>query len=168
VGEARRVTAEHQRDIAEYFWKGDETVIYAKDVNGDENYHVLAVNVLTGKVTDLTPLEGVRAGVQDDLPDDPEHILVSHNGRNPEVFDVYKVNVLTGESTLAAENPGDVLGWSTDHQGRVRMAISISGVDSELRYRDSDSEPFRSICKRTSARKSAPSFFMPTISASTP
>ncbi|XOT94214.1 S9 family peptidase, partial [Alcaligenes pakistanensis] len=44
IGEPRRITAEHQRDIAEYFWKGDETIIYAKDVNGDENYHVLAVN----------------------------------------------------------------------------------------------------------------------------
>lgn len=159
VGEPRRVTAEHQRDIAEYFWKGDETVIYAKDVNGDENYHVLAVNVNTGKITDLTPLKGVRAGVQDDLPDDPDHILVSHNGRNPEVFDVYKVNVLTGESSLAAENPGDVLGWSTDHQGRVRLAMAISGVDSELRYRDSESEPFRSILQTDFRTEVSPLFF---------
>src|SRR5690606_22997864 len=103
VGQARRITAESQRDIAEYFWKGDDTVIYAKDVNGDENYHVIAVNVSTGEATDLTPLEGVRAGVQDDLPDDPDHVLVVHNGRNPEVFDVYKVNVRTGRSTLAAQ-----------------------------------------------------------------
>ncbi len=159
VGQARRITAESQRDIAEYFWKGDDTVIYAKDVNGDENYHVIAVNVSTGKATDLTPLEGVRAGVQDDLPDDPDHVLVVHNGRNPEVFDVYKVNVRTGRSTLAAQNPGDVLGWSTDHEGRVRLATALSGVDSELRYRDKETEPFRSLIRTDFRTEVSPLFF---------
>lgn len=159
VGQARRITAESQRDIAEYFWKGDDTVIYAKDVNGDENYHVIAVNVSTGEATDLTPLEGVRAGVQDDLPDDPDHVLVVHNGRNPEVFDVYKVNVRTGRSTLAARNPGDVLGWSTDHEGRVRLATALSGVDSELRYRDKETEPFRSLIRTDFRTEVSPLFF---------
>jgi len=159
VGQARRITAESQRDIAEYFWKGDDTVIYAKDVNGDENYHVIAVNVSTGEATDLTPLEGVRAGVQDDLPDDPDHVLVVHNGRNPEVFDVYKVNVRTGRSTLAAQNPGDVLGWSTDHEGRVRLATALSGVDSELRYRDKETEPFRSLIRTDFRTEVSPLFF---------
>lgn len=158
-GQARRITAESQRDIAEYFWKGDDTVIYAKDVNGDENYHVIAVNVSTGEATDLTPLEGVRAGVQDDLPDDPDHVLVVHNGRNPEVFDVYKVNVRTGRSTLAAQNPGDVLGWSTDHEGRVRLATALSGVDSELRYRDKETEPFRSLIRTDFRTEVSPLFF---------
>ena len=159
VGQARRITSESQRDISQYFWKGDDTVIYAKDVNGDENYHVIAVNVATGKVTDLTPLDGVRAGIQDDLPDDPEHVLVVHNGRDPEVFDVYKVNVQTGTSTLAAQNPGDVLGWSTDHDGRVRLASALSGVDSELRYRDTESEPFRSLVRTDFRTEVTPLFF---------
>lgn len=159
VGQARRITSESQRDISQYFWKGDDTVIYAKDVNGDENYHVIAVNVATGKVTDLTPLDGVRAGIQDDLPDDPEHVLVVHNGRDPEVFDVYKVNVQTGTSTLAAQNPGDVLGWSTDHEGRVRLATALSGVDSELRYRDTESEPFRSLVRTDFRTEVTPLFF---------
>ncbi len=159
VGQARRITSESQRDISQYFWKGDDTVIYAKDVNGDENYHVIAVNVATGKVIDLTPLDGVRAGIQDDLPDDPEHVLVVHNGRDPEVFDVYKVNVQTGISTLAAQNPGDVLGWSTDHDGHVRLATALSGVDSELRYRDTDSEPFHSLVRTDFRTEVSPLFF---------
>ncbi|HRK84334.1 MAG TPA: S9 family peptidase [Alcaligenes sp.] len=159
VGEPRRITSESQRDIAQYFWKGDDTVLYAKDVNGDENYHVIAVNVSTGKVTDLTPLAGVRADVQDDLPDDPDHVLIAHNGRNPEVFDIYKVNVHTGHSTLAAQNPGDVLGWSTDHQGQVRLATASVGVDTELRYRASADEPFRSLIRTDFRTEVSPLFF---------
>jgi len=34
---------------------------------------------------------------EDDLEDDPGHILISHNARNAEVFDVYRANIHTGE-----------------------------------------------------------------------
>ena len=106
VGEPRRITEETERDIAQFFWKGSRTVIYEKDFKGDENFHVLTVNTDTGAITDLTPFPGVRASIEDDLQDDPDHILVSHNKRNPEVFDVYRANIHTGELTQVAENPG--------------------------------------------------------------
>src|SRR3546814_687481 len=119
VGPARRLTHETERDIAQFFWKGSDTVIYEKDFNGDENFHVLAVNAHTGVLTDLTPFPGVRAGIQDDLPDDPDHVLISHNGRNPEVFDVYRANIRTGQITLVAENPGNIVGWQNAHLANV-------------------------------------------------
>lgn len=87
VGEPRQLTQETARDISNYFWKGGDVVLYQKDFGGDENYHVLAVNAKTGKITDLTPYEGARASIEDDLEDDPDHVLISHNQRNPEVFD---------------------------------------------------------------------------------
>src|SRR5690606_39295243 len=97
TGPVRRLTSETERDIAQFFWKGSDTVIYEKDFNGDENFHVLAVNAESGALTDLTPCPGGRASIEDDLQDDPDHILISHNGRNPEVFDVYRSNIHTGE-----------------------------------------------------------------------
>ena len=36
-GEARRLTSEKDRDIQQYFWKGNDFVIYAMDDRGDEN-----------------------------------------------------------------------------------------------------------------------------------
>ncbi len=44
VGEPRRITGETARDISSYVWKGSDTILYAKDFGGDENFHVLAVN----------------------------------------------------------------------------------------------------------------------------
>src|SRR5690606_16690808 len=131
------------RDIHQFFWKGSDTVIYEKDFNGDENFHVIAVNVVTGIVTDLTPLPGVRASIEDDLPDDPDHMLISHNGRDAEVFDVYRVNIHGGELTLVAQNPGNVVGWQTDHLGSLRLALVSDGLDSSLLYRDSENDEFR-------------------------
>ena len=82
VGEPRLLTHETARDINLYYWKGSDRILYDKDFGGDENFHVVSVDVASGKITDLTPGEKVRAQILDDLPDDPDHILVQHNRRN--------------------------------------------------------------------------------------
>lgn len=145
VGEPRRVTAEAARDIANYFWKGDDTLLYVKDFGGDENFHVVAVDAASGKVRDLTPFAGVRASVLDALPDDPVHILVTHNLRNKEVFDVYRINVKTGEEKLVALNPGNITSWLTDHDGKVRLGVVSDGVNNTVVYRAREDEPFKPI-----------------------
>src|SRR3546814_258382 len=47
VGSARRLTSETERDVSGFFWKGNRTVLFEKDFNGDENFHVLAVDAET-------------------------------------------------------------------------------------------------------------------------
>ena len=53
----------------------------------------------------------------DDRYDDDGEILVALNKRNPEVFDVYRIDLNSKELTLVAENPGNITGWITDHAG---------------------------------------------------
>lgn len=145
VGEARCITRETQRDIAEYYWKGSDILLYAKDFEGDENFHVVAVDTHSGAVSDLTPYPDTRAGIADDLYDDPDHILVAHNHRNPQAFDVHRVNVRTGEETLVAENPGNIVAWHTDHHGRLRAATASDGLETALLYRETEADDFRPI-----------------------
>lgn len=145
VGEARCLTRETDRDIAEYYWKGSDTLLYAKDFKGDENFHVVAVDVRSGAVSDLTPYPEVRAGIADDLMDDPDNILIVHNRRDPQAFDVYRVNVRSGDETLVAENPGNVVAWHTDHHGRVRAATVSDGLETTLLYRETEDNDFRPI-----------------------
>ncbi len=145
IGEARCLTRETERDIAEYFWKGSDTLLYAKDFGGDENFHVVAVDRESGMVSDLTPYTDTRAGIADDLYDDPEHVLIAHNQRDPQSFDIYRVNVRTGEAVLVAENPGNIVAWHTDHHGQVRAATASDGLNTALLYRDTESDPFRAI-----------------------
>ena len=145
VGEARCLTQETERDIAEYYWKGSDTLLYAKDFGGDENFHVVAIDVESGDINDLTPYPETRAGILDDLYEDPDHVLVAHNQRDPESFDVYRVNVRTGEETLIAENPGNIVAWHTDHHGRLRAATASDGLETTLLYRDTEEHEFRPV-----------------------
>jgi dipeptidyl aminopeptidase/acylaminoacyl peptidase len=145
VGEPKRLTAETARDIQIYSWKGSDRILYVKDFGGDENFHLVSVDVATGKVTDLTPGEKVRAELLDPLPDDPHHVLVSHNRRDPQVFDVVRIDLRTGKETVVAQNPGDIVAWATDHRGRVRIAVRSVGLDTITLYRPDEKSEFKPI-----------------------
>ncbi|MGZ5032036.1 MAG: S9 family peptidase [Usitatibacter sp.] len=143
-GAATRATSETARDIAGYFWKGDR-ILYVKDFGGDENFHVVSADMKGGDLKDLTPGEKVRADIVDILYDDDAHIIVSHNRRDPKVFDVFRTNAKTGEEKLIAQNPGNITGWQTDHAGRLRMASTTDGVNTSLLYREKEGDEFKSI-----------------------
>lgn len=156
---AKRLTSETARDIAGYFWKGDGHILYVKDFGGDENYHVVSVDVKSGEVKDLTPMGKIQASIVDDLRNDPHHVLVQHNQRIPQVFDVYKINVRTGQSTRVAENPGNITGWVTDHTGSVRVATTTDGVNSSLLYRVTEKDAFKTIVTTDFRTTVGPMFF---------
>jgi len=157
-GKARRVTSETARDLSGYFWKGDR-ILYEKDFGGDENFHLVSIGLDGKGMRDLTPGEKLTAQVVDDLPDDDQHLLVSHNRRDAQVFDVFRIDVKTGEERLVAQNPGNITGWLTDHAGRLRVAVATDGVTSSLLYRASEAEPFKTILTTSFKETVAPLFF---------
>ena len=159
VEEARQVTRESARDIPVYFWKGSDTLLYTKDFGGDENFHVVAADIHSGRITDLTPHAGARASIVDPLIDDPDHILAQHNKRDKRAFDVYRVNVRTGAETLVAQNPGNYVSWGTDHKARLRIAVASDGVNNTVLHRASEGEPFRPIISTDFRTQVQPLFF---------
>jgi dipeptidyl aminopeptidase/acylaminoacyl peptidase len=144
-GEPKRITAETERDIREYMWKGNDRLVYLKDFAGDENFHVFSVKSDGSELKDLTPFPKVRAQLVDERPEQDGEIYVELNKRNPEVFDVFRLEVGTGKLTLLAENPGKVTQWVPDHAGVVRAAVETDGVNSKLLYREDAGKPFRTI-----------------------
>jgi dipeptidyl aminopeptidase/acylaminoacyl peptidase len=157
-GRARRITSETERDLAGYFWKGDR-ILYVKDFGGDENYHIVSVGLDGKGMKDLTPGQKLNAEVVDGLPDDDRHLLVSHNRRDPKVFDVFRIDVRTGEEVLVAQNPGNITGWLTDHAGRLRVALATDGVQTSLLARDGDAGPFRTVLTTDFKESVEPLFF---------
>jgi len=157
--EAQRITSVTDRDLAGYFWASNDRIIYVRDQAGEENYHLFAVNVDGSNLVDLTPFEGVRAGVIDDLKDSDQEMIISLNKRDPRFFDAYRINIETGEMKLIAENPGNVIGWLTDHNGLLRVAITSDGLNTSILYRENESQPFENILTTDFKETLTPFFF---------
>ncbi|WP_221411500.1 S9 family peptidase [Dysgonomonas sp. 216] len=139
---AMRLTSETARSVAGYFWGNNNRILFLKDTGGDENFQLYGVNINGSNLLPLTAFEGVRTTIIDDLPEIEKEVIVGLNKRNPQIFDPYRLNIETGEMTILAENPGNIQGWMTDHDGKLRIAIALDGVNQSLLYRDSEDQPF--------------------------
>ena len=154
-----RLTSSEERGIYGFAWLTDERIGYVKDDGGDENIHCYAVNIDGSNERDLTPFENVQARIIDDLEDDPNHIMIGLNKRNPQIHDPYRVNVNDGKMEMIAENPGNISEWMTDHNGKLRVAITSDGVNTSLLYRDSESDNFKPILTTDFKVSVSPLFF---------
>jgi len=157
---AVRLTSEKDRDISGYFWKNPTRIVYLKDTGGDENYKLYGVNIDGSNLQCFTDFPKVRTEIIDDLYDLPDEMIIGLNKRNPEVFDPYRLNIVTGKMTLLAENPGNIQGWITDHDGNLRAATAIvDGVNTQLLYREKETDKFRPVLTTSFKESLSPLMF---------
>ncbi|KAL7467465.1 hypothetical protein ACHAXS_007714 [Conticribra weissflogii] len=142
----RMITNEPKRAIRSVAWAYDsQTVLYMNDFDGDENFHLFAVDATftpngeSGEFPtprDLTPGENIKAQTILLNYRYPDEILIGTNGRNPKVFDMYRCFYKTGELILDTINPGDVIGWKVEDESfEVRGAVARNEVDSSSTVR---------------------------------
>ena len=148
IGKAddRMVTSEKKSGISQYQWSGDgRFILYLKDSDGDENFHLCGLELKSGLTRDYTPFVGIKA--QNLLVSGrvPGQALIGLNIRDRKIFDMYRVDLRSGAVELDTSNPGDVRWWLPDAAFEIRAAVSISAEDShqELRIRDGRDKPWR-------------------------
>ncbi len=159
----RRITAITDRDIAWYLWKTDELLLFAKDEGGNENYHLFCVKNDGSGLKKLTPFDGVRIDLIDDLEDEPDEVIIQMNKNNPQLFEPFRINIHTGALKLLAANediaqPLD--SFMTDHKGAIRAASKLEGgTNVTLLARHSESDPFKEVLTTNFKNSVSPLFF---------
>jgi dipeptidyl aminopeptidase/acylaminoacyl peptidase len=120
---AKPVTHDKHRGVTAYSWAyTNQHIVYTQDKNGDEDNHVYSINLSSGTITDLTPIEKIAAQIEGVSEKFPEEILVGINDRGGrEYHDIYKINIVSGEKKLLQLNPG-LAGFMTDDDYKVRFA----------------------------------------------
>ncbi|QDQ00049.1 S9 family peptidase [Lysinibacillus fusiformis] len=137
-----RVSSSTDRDIAGSFWK-DDNLLYLKDKGGDENFHIYSTSFNGNEEKDLTPYPNVTVGLLSDLQGVKDEILIMMNKEDAKVFDVYKLNVKTGETKHVAKNPGNIASWLADRDGNIRIAVASDGVEGTVLYRETEKDEFK-------------------------
>jgi len=138
-----QLTNINQRDVFNYFWGNDDKIIYVYDSSGGEKYQIYCVDINTKETKSLINDSSLQAVLVDPLVNDKSNILVALNKNSKNIFDVYKLNFIRGELKLVLKKPGNYMGWSTDHNGVIRIVTTTDGVNTGILYRDNENEEFK-------------------------
>ena len=140
---------EKEELILTYLWGNNNTLLYAMDKGGNENFHLYSYNINTKKDIDLTPFEGVTLNTIYGLKDLPKYVIVPLNKRNKQIFEPYKINIETGEIELIYENTdikNPAVSFKFDSKGNLRaLKKRKNGVDYVLEYKIVGENTFKEI-----------------------
>ena len=121
---ARVVTDDTDRGIRLFLWAKDgRHLLYIQDAGGDENWRLYDVDLETMARRDLTPFDGIQARIIGVHKSRPGEVLVGMNRDDPQLHDVYRLDLATGQLAREIGNPG-YAGWLADEDLVVRGALA--------------------------------------------
>lgn len=121
------VTFDSMYGIRRFVWSGDSRrILYLRDSVGSGSVHLYDVEISSGTARDLTPFDYVRAQIVAVDNDIPNNILFALNLDNPRAYNVYNLNLTTGDFDLAVENPGNVIGWLADNNLQIKGCLQVN------------------------------------------
>jgi dipeptidyl aminopeptidase/acylaminoacyl peptidase len=139
LSDARPLTDDRDRGIRVVAWAHDgRHLLYVQDQAGDENWRLHAVDVEDGEDRDLTPFDDVQARIVALDRHHPDVVLVGLNRDDPQLHDVYRLDLTSGELELVLDNPGFVevladadlqvrAGWSIAPDGSATIQVRAPG-----------------------------------------
>ena len=147
--EAKPLTHATDRDIGwGYRWAHtNRHIVFFRDHDGDENWRAASVDMESGAIVPLSPEHGVKSFIQESDSKFPEEMLLRHNARDKHLFDLFRVNLVTGKSELVYENR-DYYALLTDSQFRLRLGGRVADDGSMAwfeRHDDASWTPFMTV-----------------------
>ncbi len=147
TGKVTRAIEEKDELIKGYGWISDEKLYYMMDKGGTEHFHIYATNIDGTNARDLTPFEGVRAGIIRVLKDQKNVLIIQMNKNNKQIFEPYRLNAATGEITQLFENKdaaNSIQSYEFDKDGNLRAYTQLrNGVETEFYYKDPTTNEFK-------------------------
>ena len=143
---AKVVTEDTDRGIRFFAWARDgRHLLYIQDTGGDENWRLYDVDMETMARRDLTPFDGIQARIIATRKSHRDEVLVGINRDNPQLHDVYRLSLTSGELDKLIENPG-YAGWIADEDMVVRGAISpLPDGGFDVLVRDGEQDEWRTL-----------------------
>ncbi|MHA2365811.1 MAG: alpha/beta fold hydrolase [Candidatus Hodarchaeales archaeon] len=141
------ITKDKERGIQTFIWgynQENPQIYYVQDKGGNENWLLYSVDLKTEEIKCMTPYENVQVQIIDRNKHYPNDLIIAMNIKNPELHDIYHLNLLTGEITQREKNPGGITEWITDFDLQVRGALKALPEGAfELIIRETEESDWR-------------------------
>jgi dipeptidyl aminopeptidase/acylaminoacyl peptidase len=129
----------------DYFWTYNNQLVFYQDIVATDGLKMYALDLATNKMRTIFSLEKVRVSLVNRNRQQPDIITIRMNRRDPANFDVYRLNLKTGELSPYLINPGNITEWFPDADGKIRLVKASDGVNETILYRPDEASPFKPI-----------------------
>ncbi len=141
VATAQAVTNDSTRGIRGFSWAyTNKHILYSQDIGGDENWRVYSVDIASKRVVDLTPKTGIAARVDGLSAKYPTEALIAMNDRDPQLHDLWRMDIATGAAKLVFENKQNIAYVFSDDDFTPRLGL-VTLPDGSNEYRDLKAKP---------------------------
>jgi dipeptidyl aminopeptidase/acylaminoacyl peptidase len=137
IAKAVPVTRFADRGADGFHWAADgRFILVEKDVAGEEDNQIYAVDLQTRTVRDLIANPAVQAHILKTSAKLPGKALISFNDRDPKYSDVYLVDLASGARTLVLRNDQHYTSFVADKDLHVRLVGRVDPADGSTAYYD--------------------------------
>ncbi|MCT4151051.1 S9 family peptidase [Elizabethkingia anophelis] len=149
-GKITKAIEEKEDLIKSYGWLSKNRLYFTQDKGGNENIHLYATDTDGKNLKDLTPFEGVKVGFAMPVKD-TDFVVVTMNKNNKQIFEPFKINFVTGETTQLLENKdpkNPINDYIFDKDGNLRgYTILVNGLTTHTYYKDLQTGKFNLLKK---------------------
>jgi len=128
----------------DYTWTYDDQILFTQEKPGDE-HPMMALDLNTLKTRVLLSEGKASIRILNKNRQTPDIITISLNKRDSANFDVYRLNIKSGELQTYLVNPGNITEWLVDADANIRLIKATDGVDETILYRANDKAKFKPI-----------------------
>lgn len=132
-------------DVESAFWANDDELVFLLKRHPEDSLRLMSVNREALDIRSILPATNARLRWIAPIQVKDNEILISLNDRDSSVFDVYRLNIVTGNRDLIAENPGNIVRWLTDVEGSLRVAVVSNGLQETILARENEDDDFRQV-----------------------
>jgi len=129
----------------DYFWTFNNEIVFGQDNIADDEFKLYRLDIPDLEVKNIFTEDKVRINLLNRNRENRDVITIRMNKRDPANFDIYHLNIKTGELLPYLVNPGNLTEWYPDVNGKIRLVTSSDGVNKTILYRPNGNAPFRPI-----------------------
>jgi dipeptidyl aminopeptidase/acylaminoacyl peptidase len=139
----------------DYFWTYNNMIVFSQDIVLNDEFKLYTLDVSNLAVKNIISAPKVRITLLNRNTKKPDEITIRMNKRDLANFDIYHLNVKTGQFSPYLVNPGNLTEWYPDADGKIRLVTASDGVNKTILYRPNENAPFKPIIEnnfKTSVR----------------
>lgn len=127
--------------VKSYFWANSNTIFYIAYTSLGQQLYYLS---LDGSINKSTFLAKKIDFIETKLWKDRFILLSIQNNRNSR-RNAYSMNIQTWKLKLVCYNPGNIIKWRSDNNGKIRLAVASDGLNETILSRNTEGDTFKTL-----------------------